>query len=43
MGADLIVVDAKPYSDPGNYQRVSENLANRRKRNWKKTFLGWTI
>ena len=27
MGAELHLVDAKPYSDPGNYQRVSENLA----------------
>ena len=44
MGADLHLVDAKPYSDPGNYQRVSENLAQKfRKRNWKKNFLGWSI
>ena len=27
MGAELHLVDPKPYSDPGNYQRVSERLA----------------
>ena len=27
MGADLHLVDAKPYSDSGNYQKVSEKLA----------------
>ena len=39
MGADLHLVDAKPYSDPGNYQRVSEKLAkNLEKETGKKTF-----
>ena len=39
MGADLHLVDAKPYSDPGNYQRVSENLAQSlEKETGKKTF-----
>ena len=39
MGAELHLVDAKPYSDPGNYQRVSENLAqNLEKETGKKTF-----
>ena len=39
MGADLHLVDAKPYSDPGNYQRVSENLAHSlEKETGKKTF-----
>ena len=27
MGAELHLVDPKPFSDPGNYQRVSERLA----------------
>ena len=27
MGAELHLVDPQPYSDPGNYQRVSERLA----------------
>ena len=27
MGAELHLVDPKPYSDPGNYQRVSQRLA----------------
>ena len=27
MGAELHLVDPKPFSDPGNYQRVSEKLA----------------
>ena len=27
MGAELHLVDAKPYNDPGNYQKVSERLA----------------
>ena len=27
MGAELHLVDPKPYSDPGNYQKVSEKLA----------------
>ena len=39
MGAELHLVDAKPYSDPGNYQRVSESLAqNLEKETGKKTF-----
>ena len=39
MGADLHLVDAKPYSDPGNYQRVSEKLAKDIERETgKKTF-----
>ena len=39
MGAELHLVDAKPYSDPGNYQRVSENLAQKlEKETGKKTF-----
>ena len=25
MGAELHLVDPKPYSDPENYQKVSEN------------------
>ena len=28
MGAELHLVDPKPFSDPGNYQRVSERLAS---------------
>ncbi len=27
MGAELHLVDPKPYSDPENYQKVSERLA----------------
>ena len=27
MGAELHLVDPKPYSDPANYQKVSERLA----------------
>ena len=39
MGAELHLVDAKPYSDPGNYQRVSQKLALEiEKETGKKTF-----
>ena len=38
MGAELHLVDAKPYSDPGNYQRVSENLAQKLEKETEKTF-----
>ena len=39
MGAELHLVDAKPYSDPGNYQRVSQKLAiELEKETGKKTF-----
>ena len=26
MGAELMLVDALPYSNPGNYQRVAERI-----------------
>jgi Cysteine synthase len=39
MGAKLHLVDAKPYSDPGNYQKVSKQLAKDiEKQTGKKTF-----
>jgi cysteine synthase A len=39
MGAKLHLVDAKPYSDPGNYQKVSQQLAKDiEKQTGKKTF-----
>ena len=33
MGAELHLVDAKPYNDPGNYQKVSERLAKEIEKN----------
>ncbi len=39
LGAELHLVDPKPYSDPGNYQRVSKELAKSlEKETGKKTF-----
>jgi len=38
MGAELLLVDAKPYSDPGNYQRVAERLAKEENEKGNKVF-----
>ena len=38
MGAELLLVDAKPYSDPGNYQRVAERLAKEENKKGNKVF-----
>ena len=38
MGAELLLVDAKPYSDPGNYQRVAERLAKEESEKGNKVF-----
>ncbi len=37
-GAELVEVDAVPYSDPGNYQRVAERLAAERGALWANQF-----
>ena len=38
IGADLRLVPAKPYSDPGNYVRTSERLANELGAVWANQF-----
>lgn len=37
-GAELVEVDAVPYADPGNYQRVAERLAAERGGFWANQF-----
>ena len=37
-GAELVEVDAVPYADPGNYQRVAERLAAERGALWANQF-----
>ena len=38
MGAELLLVEAKPYSDPGNYQRVAQRLAEEENKKGNKIF-----
>ncbi|WCL51304.1 cysteine synthase A [Leptospira sp. GIMC2001] len=38
LGAELILAEVKPYSDPGNYQRQAEKIANERNGFWVNQF-----